>query len=257
MCATSHQGGFSSSQQAHQTILQLLALKSNVAAANPRPRLQEALLALPGQLQQQLLPESDVIDITLQIYAGLADTTAALPWLKELLSKQPVLLVKHRGQLRFKSASCGQPIYLEDDLQLSQLFAGDCCVLAVPPEQLPLLGKLLLQVKPRLQCLSQAVKRSYAAAGSSSSSGGVMSERWTSLLRAVLPLIARCVEIPVLLPVAAVVWRLGVRAAVNCFHWCYKQRDHIPQICCIRKHASRVVRCYVNLLVNAWCQHAW
>jgi hypothetical protein len=157
--------------------------------------LQEALLALPQQLQQQQLPANDVQDIALQIYKGLADTADTPRWMRDLLSNHPVLLVKDRGQLCFRSArSSGgnkhkHPIYLADDARLAELFAGDCCLLAVPPHDVPFLRQLLQQIQPPPLLLSRAVRRSYAAAGGSAAA---VSEQWTGLLRDVMPLICRC-----------------------------------------------------------------
>ncbi|WIA16247.1 hypothetical protein OEZ85_012958 [Tetradesmus obliquus] len=153
--------------------------------------LKEALLALPCQLEEQFLPEDSVRHIALQIYTGLAaGNPATLDWLSDLLSNHPVLLVEDGQQLRFESASSGHPIYLADDSRLAQLFAAHCRMLAVKPEQLPLLAQLLQQVAPPLQNLSQSVRREYVAAGGG---GGVLSDHWTGLLQAVLRLILRVV----------------------------------------------------------------
>jgi hypothetical protein len=152
--------------------------------------LQDALLALPQQLQQQLLTEEDVRDNTLQIYSDLAEMEQPPSWLRNLLNNHQVLLVEDCGQLQFKKGNNSQPIYLADDSRLAQLFAGSCCVLAVPPEQLPQLQPLLQLVKPPLKALSVIVQRSYAAAAGGSE--GVPSDEWTGLLQSVLPLISRC-----------------------------------------------------------------
>jgi hypothetical protein len=96
----------------------------------------------------------------------------------DLLSNRPVLLVKDRGQLRFRSARSSSKhedrVYLADDAHLADLFAADCCLLAVPPDELPFLWQLLQQVQPPPLLLSRAVRRSYAAVGSSAAA---LSER--------------------------------------------------------------------------------
>lgn len=88
-----------------------------------------------------------------------------MSWLPSFISNEPVLLVRESSQHRLRfPAAAGCVIYLPDDSRLVELFGAECCVSAVPGEQLPTLQGLLDYIRPALPRLSSSVQRSFKPA---------------------------------------------------------------------------------------------
>ena len=128
------------------------------------------------------------------IYSEAAAQAAQLKWLPQLLSTQPVLLVKGRdGSLHFTSASDASSssngaVYVPDAPRLASLFEQECQMLAVAAEKVPILRDLLECIQPPLPLLSSSVMKSYAI---SLNAERKLNSIWTERLKRALPLVAR------------------------------------------------------------------